>query len=122
MWKFLYQLASPKACYQIIATWHKWIGFGALIFLSIGLIWGLVFAPSDYLQGDAFRIIYVHVPSAFLSLIIYLFMGFMALLLLIWRLKMAGIMLKILAQLGALLAFLALFTGSIWGKPMWGTW
>ena len=122
MWKLLYQLASPKTFYQLSGRWTPWIAFGALVILTAGIVWGLVFAPADYQQGDAFRIIYVHVPSAFLSMAIYGWMGFLAILLLIWRIKIAGVLLTICAQLGASMAFLALVTGSIWGKPMWGTW
>lgn len=122
MWKFLYQMASPKAFYHQTKRWLSWLGTSALLFLIVGMIWGLVFAPPDYQQGDAFRIIYVHVPSAFLSMAFYGWMGFLALLLLVWRIKMAGLMLGIAAQLGASMAFLALITGSIWGKPMWGAW
>ncbi len=122
MWKFLYQMASPKAFYQLSKPWLSWLGYSALLFLTAGIIWGLVFAPPDYQQGDAFRIIYVHVPSAFLSMAIYGWMGFLALLLLVWNIKMAGMMLGIAAQLGASMAALALMTGSLWGKPMWGTW
>lgn len=122
MWKFLYQLASPKVFYQRTKSWLSYLGWSALLFLLAGMIWGLVFAPPDYQQGDAFRIIYVHVPSAFLSMAIYAWMGFLATLLLVWRIKMAGLILGIAAQLGACMAFLALITGSIWGKPMWGTW
>ncbi|KTD03616.1 heme ABC transporter permease CcmC [Legionella feeleii] len=122
MWKFLYQLASPKAFYELTRSWLRCLGAGALLFLILGMIWGLVFAPPDYQQGDAFRIIYVHVPTAFLSMAIYGWMGFLAVLLLVWRIKMAGLMLGIAAQTGAVMAFLALLTGSIWGKPMWGTW
>ena len=122
MWKFLYQMASPKAFYELTRSWLRCLGAGALLFLLLGMIWGLVFAPPDYQQGDAFRIIYVHVPTAFLSMAIYGWMGFLAVLLLVWRIKMAGLMLGIAAQTGAIMAFLALLTGSIWGKPMWGTW
>lgn len=122
MWKLLYQLASPKLFYQLSGRWIPWVAAAALFTLVTGLTWGLVFAPADYQQGDAFRIIYVHVPSAFLSMALYAWMGFLALLLLIWRIKMAGLILSICAQLGACMAFLALVTGSIWGKPMWGTW
>ena len=122
MWKLLYQLASPKTFYQLSGRWIPWIAVGAVLLLIMGLIWGLVFAPPDYQQGDAFRIIYVHVPSAFLSMALYAWMGFLASLLLIWRIKMAGVLLSICAQLGACMAFLALVTGSLWGKPMWGTW
>lgn len=122
MWKFLYQMASPKAFYHLTKSWLSGLGFSALLFLTVGMIWGLVFAPPDYQQGEAFRIIYVHVPTAFLSMMLYGWMGFLALLLLVWGIKMAGLMLGIAAQLGASMAFLALVTGSIWGKPMWGTW
>nr|WP_242604625.1 heme ABC transporter permease CcmC [Legionella fairfieldensis] len=115
-------MASPKAFYRRTRSWLGWLGFSALFSLMAGLIWGLVFAPPDYQQGDAFRIIYVHVPSAFLSMALYGWMSFLALLLLVWRIKMAGWMLGVAAQTGASMAFLALVTGSIWGKPMWGTW
>ena len=94
----------------------------SLCTLVIGVVWGLVFAPADYQQGDAFRIIYVHVPTAFLSMILYGWMGFLALLLLVWRIKIAGLLIHLIAQVGACMAFLALITGSIWGKPMWGAW
>jgi heme exporter protein C len=122
MWKFLYQMASPKSFYHLTKPWLSMLGLSALLFLTVGMIWGLVFAPADYQQGDAFRIIYVHVPSAFLSMALYGLMGFLALLLLVWGIKMAGLLLGVAAQLGASMAFLALVTGAIWGKPMWGTW
>lgn len=93
-----------------------------LLTLLPGLVWGLFFAPPDYQQGDAFRIIYIHVPAAFLSMSLYAWMAFLAVLLLVWRIKLAGLMLSVVAQLGAVMAFLALATGSIWGKPMWGAW
>jgi heme exporter protein C len=122
MWKFLYQMASPKAFYDLTKSWSGWLGMMALLFLTLGFIWGLVFAPADYQQGDAFRIIYVHVPSAFMSMALYAWMGFLAILLLVWRIKMAGLVLGFVAQVGLFMALLALVTGSIWGKPMWGTW
>ncbi len=122
MWKLLYQLASPKVFYNLCGRLIPWFAVVMFISLSVGLFWGLVFAPADYQQGDAFRIIYVHVPCAFLSMALYAFMGFLAILLLVWRIKLAGLMLMTVAQTGACMAFLALVTGSIWGKPMWGTW
>ena len=122
MWKLLYQLASPKTFYNLSGRWIPWVAASAFFLLTTGLIWGLVFETPDYQQGDAFRIIYVHVPCAFLSMALYAWMGFLASLLLIWRIKMAGLLLSVCAQLGACMAFLALVTGSIWGKPMWGTW
>ncbi|MCC5957615.1 MAG: cytochrome c biogenesis protein CcsA [Natronohydrobacter sp.] len=122
MWTFLYQLASPKYFYQKTGNYLPWLGFLAAVFLLGGMFWGLFFAPADYQQGDAFRIIYVHVPAAFMSMAIYASMGFLSILLLVWRIKLAGLMLPILSVVGASMAFLALVTGSIWGKPMWGTW
>lgn len=121
MWKILYQLASPKSFYQLTGRLLPFLTILAVLTLSLGMIWGLGFAPADYQQGDAFRILYIHVPSAFLSLALYAWMGFLAILLLVWRIKLAGLLLNVVAQLGACMAFLALVTGSIWGKPMWGT-
>lgn len=122
MWKLLYQLASPKSFYAFAGRLLPVLAFSALITLAVGIIWGLVFTPPDYQQGDAFRIIYVHVPSAFLSMALYGWMGFLAVLLLVWRIKIAGLLISLVAQTGACMAFLALVTGSIWGKPMWGAW
>jgi len=122
MWKLLYQLASPKTFYALTGRIVPWLAASGLFCLLVGMIWGLAFAPPDYQQGEAYRIIYVHVPSAFLSMALYAWMGFLAVLLLVWRIKIAGLLLSIVAQLGACMAFLALVTGSIWGKPMWGAW
>ncbi|QDP73032.1 heme ABC transporter permease [Legionella israelensis] len=122
MWKILYQLASPKSFYSISGRASPWLAFGALATLISGMLWGLFFAPPDYQQGDAYRIIYIHVPSAFLSVALYAWMGFLAVLLLVWRIKIAGLLLIQMAKVGLCMAFLALVTGSIWGKPMWGSW
>lgn len=122
MWKFLYKLASPKWFYQQSGRWINNAKIPVMIILLTGIIWGLFFAPVDYQQGDAFRIIYVHVPVAFMSMGLYSFMGFLSILVLVWRIKIAGVMLSVIPVLGASMAFLALITGSIWGKPMWGTW
>lgn len=94
----------------------------ALVGMGYGLYGGLWLAPPDYQQGDCFRIIYIHVPFAFLSLALYAAMGILSLIFLIWRIKIADMMAYSIAPVGALFAFLALVTGSIWGKPMWGTW
>lgn len=122
MWKLLYHIASPKRFYDITSRWHRWLGITAALMLVIGMVWGLVFAPPDYQQGDAFRLIYIHVPCAMWSMSIYMGMGFLALSLLVWRVKLAGILLLSAAHIGAWLTLLALVTGSLWGKPMWGTW
>ncbi len=122
MWKLLYQLASPQSFYRYASHINPVLAVCALLMLAVGMIWGLAFTPADYQQGDAFRIIYVHVPSAFLSMALYGWMGFLAVLLLVWRIKIAGLLISQIAPVGACMAFLALVTGSIWGKPMWGTW
>ena len=122
MWKILYQLAVPHKFYQISGYCIPSLKAMSLVLLSVAWIWALFLVSPDYQQGDAFRIMYVHVPSAFLSMLLYLWMGFLALLLIIWRIKLAGMLLGIVAQTGACMTLLALISGSIWGKPMWGTW
>lgn len=122
MWMFLYKLSSPRYFFYTTQSWLPVVKFLAGFTLLIGVIWGLVFAPPDYQQGDAFRIIYIHVPAAFLSMTLYALMAFCALLLLVWQIKLAGVIMGATVGIGASMAFCALVTGSIWGKPMWGTW
>lgn len=116
------KLASAHVVYKIMGKSIPLFWLGALVFLSYGLYGGLVLSPSDYQQGDAFRILYVHVPCAFLSLFIYVLMAFYSIVYLIWRIKIFDVFSVACAPIGALFTFLALATGSIWGKPMWGTW
>ena len=94
----------------------------ALALLAVGSYGGLVLAPPDYLQGEGFRIIYVHVPSAFMSMFAYAVMAVASAIGLIWRMKLAYCVAAAAAIPGAALTFLALATGAIWGQPMWGTW
>ena len=88
----------------------------------IGIYSGLVLAPADYQQGDSFRIIYVHVPSAWMSLFVYMLMATAGAMGLIWKVKVSDAIARSCAPVGAAFTFLALTTGAIWGKPMWGTW
>ncbi len=88
--------------------------------IAFGFVWGLFFAPADYEQGDAYRIIYVHVPAAWLSLFVYMVMAFMAVLALVWRIRIAELACLECARIGASFTLLALLTGMIWGRPMWG--
>lgn len=115
-------LVSPKKFFTLSRRLMPWLTGLFVLFFSYGLIGSLWLAPADYLQGDGFRIIYVHVPAAFLSLFIYAVMAGAAICVLVWRLKMASLVIKHSASLGATFTLIALITGSIWGKPMWGTW
>jgi heme exporter protein C len=122
MWKFLHKLSSPPHFYDLSAKFMPWFAFAALAVIAYGTIAGLFLAPADYQQGDAFRIIYVHVPAAYLSILAYSVMAISAGIGLIWRMKLAHAVAAGAAPLGAWFTFLALATGSIWGRPMWGTW
>ena len=121
-WTWFHRLASPPHIYRIAGTLLPWLAVPAVIAIGYGLFGGLVLAPPDYQQGDAFRIIYVHAPSAWLSMLCYSTMATAAAVGLIWRMKVAHAVAAATAPIGASFTFLALFTGSLWGRPMWGTW
>src|SRR4030088_1695764 len=121
MWTWFYKLASPPHVYGAAAALAPWfLGFAAIT-ISYGLVAGLVLAPADYQQGDAFRIIYVHAPSAWMSLFAYTSMAIAGAIALIWRIKMGHAVAAASAPIGASFTLLALVTGSLWGRPMWGT-
>lgn len=122
IWLFFHKLASPKHFYRISGKLIPWLGgLTALLMLS-GLYLGLFVAPPERYQGESYRIIYVHVPSAWMSMFIYVFMAVLSGIHLIWNIKLADVMASSSAALGASFTLLALVTGSLWGKPMWGTW
>ncbi len=120
--KFLYSFGSPKTFYRFAHPCSQICAVFAFMALVCGWAWGLWFSPPDYQQGDAVRIIYLHVPAAFLSLSIYGFMAVCAFCTLVWRIKIAGLLLRSAAQVGLVMTFIALVTGSVWGKPTWGAW
>lgn len=122
MWHVFASFASPKEFYVRTQLLTQWAGIFASVFFSIGGGIALMFSPVDYQQGDTVRIMYLHVPCAFLSMGCFFAMGVLSVLLLVWRIKLAGILLRSFAKIGALLTGLTLITGSLWGKPMWGTW
>lgn len=122
MWVNIQRLSSPKAFYRFSGRLLPWLWVMCALLLLCGLLWGLLFAPADYQQGDAYRIMYLHVPCATLSLSIFLIIAVMAIIHLVWRIKLADVIAEVSAPIGAWMTFLALATGSIWGKPMWGTW
>jgi heme exporter protein C len=101
---------------------YPYVFYISLCIYTFALIWGLAFAPADYLQGNSFRIMYLHVPASFLSQSLYLAMAIAAAVFLIWKVKLAAYMIKAIAPIGALVTFIALVSGSIWGIPTWGTW
>lgn len=122
MWQFIHKLGSPKWFYGIAGRLMPWFLVPGLLLLLTGIVWGLAFAPPDYLQGNSYRIIYIHVPTAFLAQACYVMMAAAGLVTLVWRMKLADVFVKAVAPVGAVVTFLALFTGSVWGKPTWGTW
>ncbi len=122
MWKIFYRLASPPHFYGLAERMIPWFAMPGLLLIGYGAYAGLFVAPADYQQGDAFRIIYVHVPAAYLSMMAYMIMAISAGIGLIWRMKLAHAVAAAAAPLGAWFTFLALATGAIWGRPMWGTW
>ncbi|MEY8247864.1 MAG: heme ABC transporter permease [Bermanella sp.] len=120
--RLYHKMGSPKWFYQISTLCSKWcMAVGSVLMLT-GVVWGLAFAPADYLQGNSFRIIYVHVPASLLSQSAYIMMALAGLVGLVWKMKMSFVVAKVIAPIGASLAILSLLTGAIWGKPTWGTW
>lgn len=122
MWKWLHSLAKPETLYRLCGKFVPWTATVGIVLLSVGWIWGFGFAPSDYQQGDSFRIIYIHVPAAIWSMGIYGSMAIAAFIGLVWQMKSADMVASAMAPVGAVFTFIALATGSAWGKPMWGTW
>ncbi len=113
---------NQSKIFSFINKYHNLILVFFLVVLSLGLIEALIISPEDYLQGDSVRIMYVHVPSAWISLGIFSSMAFLSILVFIFKNKNLIIITKSLAPSGFVFTLIALVTGSIWGKPTWGTW
>jgi len=122
MFDRFHKYASPPYFHAFARHLSPWLFGASAVLFVVGLVGGLVLAPADYQQGDSFRIIYIHVPSAWLSMFVYMVMAGAGAVGLIWKVKMGDIVARACAPLGASFTFLALATGSLWGKPMWGTW
>ncbi|MBE0434966.1 MAG: heme ABC transporter permease [Methylomicrobium sp.] len=120
--RFFHRMASPPHFYAFTGRLLPWLTAIFIILTAVGLYGGLFLAPADYQQGDSYRIIYIHVPSAWMSLFIYVVMAVAGAIGLVWRIKLAEIVMISSASVGAGFTFIALLTGSLWGKPMWGTW
>ncbi|WP_417663982.1 heme ABC transporter permease [Pseudidiomarina donghaiensis] len=122
MWKWLHPYAKGEATYRLLGAWLPWLSALAALFVAVGLGWGLFYAPPDYQQGDSYRIIFIHVPAAMFSMGAYTGMAIAALIALVWQIRTAEWAIAAIAPVGAVLTFVALFTGAVWGKPMWGSW
>lgn len=121
-WQWFHRLGSPRWFYEKTNAWIPWLAVISISLLVTGAVWGLAFAPEDFKQGNSYRIIYLHVPASFLALAGYYTMAISGAVGLIWKMKLADMVMKCAAPIGAVLTFLALVTGAIWGKPTWGTW
>lgn len=119
---WFHKFGSPPYFYRVAGRLLPWLYAVALVAGIVGLYGGLVIAPADYQQGDSFRMIYVHVPSAWMSLFIYFFMAANGFIALVWRIKLSETLAMSSAPIGAAFTFITLASGSLWGKPMWGTW
>lgn len=122
LWLFFHKLGSLPYFYRLAGRLIPWFGWISAMLMVVGLVGGLVLAPPDYQQGNGFRILYVHVPAAWMSLFIYTSMAAAGAVALIWRVKIAEVFLVASAPIGASFTALTLVAGSLWGKPMWGTW
>lgn len=122
MWKWLHPYAKTEKVYALCNTLQPWFAVSAIVLLMTGSVWGLLYAPADYQQGDSFRIIYFHVPAAMLSMSTYIAMAMAALVGIVWQWRTAFMAMMAMAPVGAVMTFIALFTGAAWGKPMWGAW
>lgn len=120
--RFFHQMGSPRYFYDVAGKLVPWFMVSFLITLVLGVYYGLFVAPADYQQGESYRIMYIHVPAAWMSMFIYVVMAVSGLISLVWRIKMTEVVVISSATVGASFTFLALATGSLWGKPMWGTW
>lgn len=122
MWSFIHKWGAPRSFYGMSGKLLPWLALLSLGLIAVGAVWGLLFVPPDYKQGNSFRIIYIHVPAAAVAMAGYMLMAVAGAISLIWRMKLADMVVKSCAPVGAALTALALLTGSIWGKPTWGAW
>ena len=119
---FWLQYAAPQRLYALAGRIYPLAFLAAAVLTAVGLYLGFWIAPADFQQGQAYRIIFVHVPASWMSMVIYVAMAFWAWLGLSFKTRVSGMMTQALAPTGALFCFLSLWTGALWGKPMWGAW
>ena len=117
-----YYYASPATFYPLAGKLVPWFAALAAVLTVIGLYISFFVAPTDFQQGEGYRIIFIHVPVAWMSMFIYVIMAFWSAIGLAWNTRLSFIMARALAPTGAMFTFVALWTGAFWGKPMWGAW
>ena len=121
IWLFFHKMGSPPWFYRFSGRLLPWLWGLFLVSAALGLYLGLFKAPPDYLQGESARIMYVHVPAAWMSMLIYVLMAVMGFVGLVWHVRLAEILAMCSAPIGAFFTAIALATGSLWGRPTWGT-
>ena len=117
----LYQLSSPSTFYPVAGRVAPWFAGAAAILGVVGIWIAFAIAPTDFQQGEVYRIIFIHVPTAWMSMFIYLVMAFWGAMALAFNTRLSSMMAQSLAPTGALMTFIALWTGALWGRPTWGT-
>ena len=117
---FFHKTGSPPWFYRFSGYLIPWLWVTFVVLTAIGLYLGLVVAPVDYQQGESYRIIFIHVPAAWMSMFVYMVMAVSSGIGIIWQIRLADMVAAASAPIGASFAFIALVTGSLWGKPMWG--
>ena len=116
-WQWFHRWGSPPYVFRVGRRWQIGFGLVGFVLVALGWIWGLAFAPVDYQQGNSYRIIFLHVPVAFLAQSLYIGVAVAGVVLLVWKMKLADAAIQAALPVGAILTFLALATGAIWGKP-----
>jgi heme exporter protein C len=118
----LYYFAAPATFYPLAGKLVPWFALLAAALCAVGLYISFFVAPTDFQQGEGYRIIFIHVPVAWMSMFIYVVMAFWSAIGLAWNTRLSFVMARALAPTGAMFTFVALWTGAFWGKPMWGAW
>jgi heme exporter protein C len=117
-----FQFSSPQSFYPLAGTLQPWFAAAAALLCAVGLYISFFVAPTDAQQGESYRIIFIHVPAAWMSMFLYLVMGFWSGVGLVLNTRLSSMVATALAPTGALFTFIALWTGALWGKPTWCTW
>jgi len=117
----VFRFAAPQVFYPLAGRLAPWFAAAAVVLAVAGLYVGFAVAPTDFQQGEVYRIIFIHVPAAWMAMFVYLVMAGYAFLTLVFRSRLSGMMSQALAPTGAIMCAISLWTGAIWGKPTWGT-